>query len=795
MTITASQSGNSNYNAASNVTQTLTVTLADIEEIIFPQYIQGVNGTNSNRIPSAYYLKLNNLNPNTTYRFYGGFVTATDLSTSSGAGNNIYVNYSGGSFTRSSSPSFATAGNYGTLTTNAIGSYSGWFVMEPTGNAARFVPGTNLFFRVSLNDGNNGTTAVNYRTSANTLKVINLVASAGANNGTGLYGTSSASAKNFAVLYDNINGIGRPVSASFIEDDGTANTTANSYSSFYNTNVNGVSGAYGVVIPNTNANGIKRIEFKKTSDNSLIYAVTDNDGNWSGSANTVNPTGGTIPISLPHSVFDDAIFNENSGISLNQNTTINNTLFLLNGTLNLGANNLTLNGVINRTSGFINASNSASTVTFGGSIAQSIPSSTFTGEINNLNINNSQGLTTNQNLTVTNVLTISNGVIDLGASNLILGTNALISVINPSSSKMILTSGSGELRKRYNPGNNQNPSGFLFPIGTYGLYSPVHLDFTNANFGSDAYLRLRVEPTKSSQLSNSISSYLNRNWIVEPNDISNFTYDIRLKYNATDFVAGGMTEDDIIPIKYSNGQWNQPAGLLEPFTNATNESSNYFAFGISSIDSIFNSNRVLLWGGLQSFSEFGGAGQTGQPLPVELVSFKGSCIEEQNVLTWQTASEFNSSHFDIEKSRDGETWNAIGKELAAGNSNELLNYQFVDNEKNNATVYYRLNQVDVDGKNEYFGPISISCNQNDFQVSTLPNPSDEDFFLKVISDKDSRSICTIKDLNGQVILNKELELKYGINLFKLQPSLLSGIYFIEITTEQAERKIIKHQRF
>jgi len=542
-------------------------------------------------------------------------------------------------------------------------------------------------------------------------------------------------------------------------------------------------------------NGVKRIEFKKTSDNSLIYAVTDNDAVWAETVNTINPTGGTIPISLPHSVFDDAIFNESSGISLNQNTTINNTLFLLNGTLNLGANNLTLNGVINRTSGFINASNSASTVTFGGSIAQSIPSSTFTGEINNLNINNSQGLTTNQNLTVTNVLTISNGVIDLGASNLILGTNALISVINPSSSKMILTSGSGELRKRYNPGNNQNPSGFLFPIGTYGLYSPVHLDFTNANFGSDAYLRLRVEPTKSSQLSNSISSYLNRNWIVEPNDISNFTYDIRLKYNATDFVAGGMTEDDIIPIKYSNGQWNQPAGLLEPFTNATNESLNYFAFGISSIDSIFNSNRVLLWGGLQSFSEFGGAGQTGQPLPVELVSFKGSCIEEQNVLTWQTASEFNSSHFDIEKSRDGETWNAIGKELAAGNSNELLNYQFVDNEKNNATVYYRLNQVDVDGKNEYFGPISISCNQNDFQVSTLPNPSDEDFFLKVISDKDSRSICTIKDLNGQVILNKELELKYGINLFKLQPSLLSGIYFIEITTEQAERKIIKHQRF
>jgi uncharacterized repeat protein (TIGR02543 family) len=792
-TITATQSGNSNFNAASDVTQTLTVTLADIEEIIFPQYIQGVNGTNANRIPSSYYLKVNNLSPNTTYRFYCGFVTASDLSTSSGAGNNIYVNYAGGSFTRSSSPSLATAGNYSTLTTNSTGSYTGWFVMEPTGNATRFVPGTNLYLRVSLNDGNNGTTVVNYRTSSNTSKVINLVASAGSNNGTGLYGISSAASKNFVVLFDNTAGTGRPISASFIEDDGTANTTANSYSSFYNTNVNGVSGAYGVVVPNNNVNGVKRIEFKKTSDNSLIYAVTDNDAVWAETVNTINPTGGTIPISLPHSVFDDAIFNESSGISLNQNTTINNTLYLLNGTLNLGANNLTLNGVINRTSGFINASNSASTVTFGGSIAQSIPSSTFIGEINNLNINNSQGLTTNQNLTVTNVLTISNGVIDLGASNLILGTNALISVINPSSSKMILTSGSGELRKRYNPGNNQNPSGFLFPIGTYGSYSPVHLDFTNANFGSDAYLRLRVEPAKSSQLSNSISSYLNRNWIVEPNDISNFTYDIRLKYNATDFVAGGLSEDDIIPIKYSNGQWNQPAGLLDPFTNATNESSNYFAFGISSIDPIFNSNRVLLWGGLQSFSEFGGAGQTGQPLPVELVSFKGSCIEEQNILTWQTASESNSSHFDIEKSRDGEIWNVIGKKEAAGNSNELLTYQFVDAEKNNSKIYYRLNQVDFDGKSEYFGPVTTDCDASNFEASTLPNPSNGNFWVKIQSNEASSAVLCIVDVKGNNLFSNEIIVQEGINLYQINSFFDTGIYFIHIYNSKDQKTtILKH---
>jgi hypothetical protein len=762
-TITASQSGSSNYNAASNVAQTLTVTLAGIEEIIFPQYIQGVNGTNANRIPSAYYLKLNNLSPNTTYRFYGGFVTATDLSTSSGAGNNIYVNYSGGSFTRSSSPSLATAGNYGTLTTNSTGSYTGWFVMEPTGNAARFVPGTNLYLRVSLNDGNNGTTVVNYRTSSNTSKVINLVASAGSNNGTGLYGTSLASAKNFAVLYDNITGTGRPVSASFIEADGTANTTANSYSSFYNTNVNEVSGAYGVVIPNNNANGIKRIEFKKTSDNSLIYSVTDNDGNWSGTANTVNPTGGTTAISIPNTTFDDATYNETSGLSLLQNTKINGTITLSQGTLNVGPYELTLNGSISRTSGNIDASNASATVVFSGSSAQTIPASTFTGNINNLSLNNSQGLTTNQNLTVTNVLTLSNGVIDLGASNLNMASNT---INGGSATSYVRTSGAGVLKR------NVSNSAVVFPVGN-SAYNPATL----TNNGTSDEFSLRVyDYVSSTGVEGGVPTSgqaVNRTWMVSEALTGGSNVTLNLQWNAGEEVNGFVYNPGLMNVNHHNGS------IWEELGATAQGDAPYF----------------VETSGISSFSPFT-IGKTGSPLPIELISFQANCLDDKTIaISWSTASEHNTSHFIVEKSRDGENWTDLSVVAAAGNSTSILDYELINLSSVEEVNYYRLTQYDTDGAKETFNITTANCTEEKTtRLITYPNPSDNDFSVDFYSEEMiGAGLLKITDTRGMVIHSQVVSIIKGSNVFTISDLIAApGVYYIQVSSRTTQSYIIKH---
>jgi hypothetical protein len=468
------------------------------------------------------------------------------------------------------------------------------------------------------------------------------------------------------------------------------------------------------------------------------------------------------------------------------------------GNIYLGSNaSITLgsSSTLNVTGNFINDGTftpGTGTVIMNGGTAQTIGGASAT-TFNNLTINNGAGVSLNRAVDVNGTLNLSNGVLSLGDNNLTLGTGGTISVTSPSASKMIATSGSGELRKRYAQAANQNPAAFLFPVGTTGAYTPVHLDFSNVTFGSDAYMRVRIEANKSSNLSSTLTSYLNRNWIVEPNDISNFIYDINLQYANGDFVNGGLTDDDIVPIKYSNGQWNQPAGLLEPFTNATNESSDYYAYG-SFTNNVFNSSRVIKWGGLQTFSEFGGAGMSGQPLPVELLSFNGTCNEGMVDLLWQTASEFNSSHFDVEKSTDGETWRVLATIPSAGTSNELLTYQTVDNNGTSGSNYYRLRQVDIDGKEKLYDPINVSCVETTVGYFTsYPNPSGNEFQV-IVNNKEILGACTLNivDAQGKVIDQRKIEVKDGINMFVISETLTPGIYFLNITNGTKTTQVIKH---
>lgn len=96
------------------------------------------------------------------------------------------------------------------------------------------------------------------------------------------------------------------------------------------------------------------------------------------------------------------------------------------------------------------------------------------------------------------------------------------------------------------------------------------------------------------------------------------------------------------------------------------------------------------------------------PLPVELQVFDGVNKGYNNYIYWVTASEHNTSHFNIQKSDDGENWTTIITLNAAGNSNTTINYDAVDYGIAPVINYYRLQQYDLDGVYETFGPIAIN---------------------------------------------------------------------------------------
>jgi hypothetical protein len=110
-----------------------------------------------------------------------------------------------------------------------------------------------------------------------------------------------------------------------------------------------------------------------------------------------------------------------------------------------------------------------------------------------------------------------------------------------------------------------------------------------------------------------------------------------------------------------------------------------------------------------------------QPLPVEMLYFEGIGYETSNLLRWSTASEQNSNYFSIERSVDGYDWREVGKKESAGNSNEIIEYTYVDPFTNNSVVYYRLQQYDFDGQYKTYGPIVISNYQTDKKIVKYVN--------------------------------------------------------------------------
>ena len=109
-------------------------------------------------------------------------------------------------------------------------------------------------------------------------------------------------------------------------------------------------------------------------------------------------------------------------------------------------------------------------------------------------------------------------------------------------------------------------------------------------------------------------------------------------------------------------------------------------------------------------------------LPVTLTKFQVQKRNESALLTWETAQEANSNSFNIERSAEGNTFNQIGTVNARGNSNAVTSYSFNDDAPIKGMNYYRLKQVDNDGKFEY-SPVRTIMMNKESTITVYPNPA------------------------------------------------------------------------
>lgn len=184
------------------------------------------------------------------------------------------------------------------------------------------------------------------------------------------------------------------------------------------------------------------------------------------------------------------------------------------------------------------------------------------------------------------------------------------------------------------------------------------------------------------------------------------------------------------------------------------------------------------------------------PMPVELLSFKVQAAENTTLITWSTASETNNDYYTIERSENGIDFNAIGTVSGAGNSNEMLNYKYSDNEISlKDIIYYRLKQTDFDGNYEYIASTYYLVNQDNKAGSIIFSCSPQENVINVFltSLQDQYMHIAVYDLSGNEILSSDRNIFKGLNLVQVNVNgVAEGLYMVkaEVKGQSFSGKII-----
>ncbi len=175
------------------------------------------------------------------------------------------------------------------------------------------------------------------------------------------------------------------------------------------------------------------------------------------------------------------------------------------------------------------------------------------------------------------------------------------------------------------------------------------------------------------------------------------------------------------------------------------------------------------------------------PLPVELVNFSGVPQNSYIELQWQTASEMNSSYFEVERSEDSKTFTGIGSVPAAGNSSAIRYYYYKDAITFPAKqVYYRLKEIDKDNSFTYSPIIVVELQNNN--LSIYPNPTNGN----VTINSPEAGQLTVYNTLGEAVTTQTIQAGHTTVLLD---KAATGMYTIILTGQSnsyAPIKIIKN---
>ncbi|WP_158010064.1 T9SS type A sorting domain-containing protein [Hymenobacter glacialis] len=219
----------------------------------------------------------------------------------------------------------------------------------------------------------------------------------------------------------------------------------------------------------------------------------------------------------------------------------------------------------------------------------------------------------------------------------------------------------------------------------------------------------------------------------------------------------------------------------------------YVALEVNSAASV-SSNTRLYYG----FAEDVPLLSFAAPLPVELSAFTGRWANGAATLNWATASEKNSSHFVVERSTGSNAgFQAIGQVQSVGNSSRAQTYTLRDEEAASqgvAVLYYRLRQVDVDGKQAFSPVVSVVVDQRSStsRLQVYPNPtSDVRSVMIRLQDLPAGSTVQTYSPLGRLVSRMPVT-EAGATRLVLPATLAPGMYYVVL--RGASGQVLSTQR-
>ncbi|MFA5805208.1 MAG: T9SS type A sorting domain-containing protein [Melioribacteraceae bacterium] len=180
-----------------------------------------------------------------------------------------------------------------------------------------------------------------------------------------------------------------------------------------------------------------------------------------------------------------------------------------------------------------------------------------------------------------------------------------------------------------------------------------------------------------------------------------------------------------------------------------------------------------------------GADESNTPLPVELTSFavssKGNIVE----LNWQTATEKNSSYFEIQRKSEKSDWATVGKVNASGTTTERVKYSFTEKDVKGPVVIYRLKMIDLDGSYSYSNEVEVKVDVPvNFELSqNYPNPFNPSTTIKYAIPVDSKVRIDIYSTLGELVttLVNDLQTAGNYSVAFDASRFASGTYIYRLT--------------